>query len=114
MRKAMEAKQSFSTVPWWGQARAIVWSLGPVTVAFFMFMAVNWGWLPSPALESSKHSVEILQQNQQIMTDVRQSIVNHSSHVTDTQKALVASLRQICRNTATKESQREKCDDMQP
>lgn len=43
-------RRSTEPEPWWAQARNVVWSLGPVTVAFLGLLAVVLGWLPSPML----------------------------------------------------------------
>lgn len=98
--------------PWWAQARNVVWSLGPVTVAFLGLLAVVLGWLPSPMLSGIEAGTTILTRNQKIMSELQDDLRLHVKGVGDQQRDLLRALRQICRNTAKTTLQNDKCDDM--
>jgi hypothetical protein len=98
--------------PWWGDIKKIVWTLGPVTVAFFLFIGVMFGWLPSPMLSGLADTTEQLKKNHYVIKDIRDEVQLHSREVREQQRALLTSLRQICRNTARTPQQNERCDDI--
>lgn len=100
--------------PWWGQVQKLVWTLGPVTVAFFLFFFVNLGWLPSPMLEGIQGGTLILKQNQKTLEEMQMDIKSHVRNVDQQQGALLKALRQICRNTAKNPEQNYRCDEMTP
>lgn len=99
--------------PWWGQARNLIWSLGPVTVAFFGLLAVILGWLPSPMLDGIQTGTSILQQNQKIMADIQREMTRHVERTDQQQIDQIKALRQICRNTSKTPMQNERCDEIQ-
>jgi hypothetical protein len=98
--------------PWWGDVKKLVWTLGPVTVAFFLFIGVMFGWLPSPMLQGLSDSTGLLTRNNRVLSEIRDEVTVHSREVREQQRALLTSLRQICRNTAKTPQQNEKCDDI--
>lgn len=98
--------------PWWGKLQQLIWTLGPVTVAFFLFIFVQFGWLPSPMLTAVNDHLTILERNQTIMTDIRNTVVKHTQQDEEQRRETLKALRQICRNTAKSDAQRERCDDM--
>lgn len=105
-------RRSTDPEPWWAQARNVVWSLGPVTVAFLGLLAVVLGWLPSPMLSGIEAGTTILTRNQQIMGEMHRDLRGHIEGVGAQQRELLRALRQICRNTAKTTLQNDKCDDM--
>lgn len=106
-------EQQMEQTPWWGKAQNLVWTLGPVTVAFMGLLAVILGWLPSPMLEGLQSGTTILQQNQKIMTEIRTDITRHVERTDQQQGDQLKALRQICRNTANSPAQNERCDEIQ-
>lgn len=98
--------------PWWGELKKLVWTLGPVTVAFFMLLFIMFGWLPSPMLQGLSDSNTLLNKNHRVLSEIRDEVTVHSREVREQQRALLTSLRQICRNTAKTPQQNEKCDDI--
>lgn len=98
--------------PWWGRAQNIIWTLGPVTVAFFVILAVGLGWFPSPVLTTMTETIKILDMNQRLIQEVRVEVTDHNREFRNNQLGLLKALRQICRNTAKSAQQNERCDEM--
>lgn len=99
-----------SETPWWGTSANIVWTLGPVTVAFFIVLAVGFGWFPSPVLQSMIDNSNMLNKNNRIISDMRDDLLLHGRATREEQQILLRTLRQICRNTARTFQQNERCD----
>lgn len=100
------------STPWWGRAQNIIWTLGPVTVAFFVILAVGLGWFPSPVLQSMTETMRILDMNQRLIQEIRVEVSDHNREFRNSQLGLLKALRQICRNTAKSPQQNERCDEM--
>lgn len=113
--------------PWWVQG---VWTLGPVTIGFFLFLFINVGWLPSPVLtrlddltkatiENERSSTETIKEGQRLISETQKLLVQLQTSIAAQntlrdarQDILAKGIRQICRNTARNQAANEKCDDL--
>ena len=111
VRNGEDRAESNST-PWWGQARNLIWNLGPVTVAFCALSAVLLGWLPSPMLTAIQDGVQGLKDNRVIMQAIQREVADHSREMKDQHYSEIRIWRQICRNTAKIPMHNERCDDL--
>jgi hypothetical protein len=100
-------------VPWWGEGKKLVWSLGPVTVSFFILLAVMLGWLPSPILAVLNDNLRLSNINQQLNIEIRTSVQQHRTEMLENQKMIAKGLRAICRNTAKDQKSRDQCDELE-
>lgn len=98
--------------PWWTGPRVVIWTVGPVTAAFFILLAVFFGWVPSPMLTGIQTSADALVKQESAVVGIRGDLTSHMRTDETQQSGLMRALRQICRNTAKTPQQNEKCDEM--
>jgi F0F1-type ATP synthase membrane subunit b/b' len=99
--------------PWWlGEAKRLVWTLGPVTLSFFLLLLVLLGWLPSPTLQALEACAKAMTSQQVQIESLKEVISTILRETRENQIGSLKTSRQICRNTARTPQQNERCDEL--
>jgi len=96
--------------PWWAEGKQLVWTLGPVTIGFFLFTAVLFGWLPSPMLRAIESNHELIAEGYKHRQTIETMLAAHFRALEQERRQLSKTLLSICRHTAKSEMQRYDCD----